>query len=285
MRAGFIGLGTMGKPMAYNLAKGGFLSSVWNRTQIIAKTLAQTLNITYAQTPAELATAVEVICICVTGDKEVLVITEALAPNLNPQKIVIDFSTVSAETARQAAAIVRSQGGDFLDCPVSGGLEGARNSTLTMMVGGHQVTLEKIRPLLNTMGKSITHMGEVGTGQSTKAVNQIMAAGINQAVTEALAFGEAQGLDMDKAIEAISQGAAGNWFLEKRGKTMVQGTFNLGFKITLHHKDLSICKAMAAQLGFSLPLAEGMLTDYQQLIDQGFGEEDISALYRLKRPN
>lgn len=283
MQVGFIGLGAMGKPMAKNVAKAGFLDAVWNRTQATAETLAQELQITCAREPAELAAAVEAIFTCVSADKDVLTVIEALAPGLASGKIVVDFSTVSRETARRAAAIVRDKGADFLDSPVSGGVEGARNGTLAMMVGGQGATLARIRPVLNTMASRIVHMGEVGTGQATKAVNQIMAAGINEAVTEALAFGEAQGLDMAKVIDAISSGAAGNWFLEKRGGTMTQGKFNPGFKVALHHKDLHIGKAMAGQLGFPLPLTEMALTDYQRLLEKGFGEEDISALYRLKR--
>jgi 3-hydroxyisobutyrate dehydrogenase len=285
MRAGFIGLGAMGSPMARNLAKGGFLDAIWNRTQATAEALAQELEVTCAQGPAELTAAVDMVFICVSDDKDVLEVIKALAPSLSSRKIVVDFSTVSAATARRAAVIVRGKGADFLDSPVSGGVEGACNGTLAMMVGGCTATLEKVWPLLKTMGSCIVHMGEVGTGQATKAVNQIMAAGINEAVTEALAFGETQGLDMGKVINVIASGAAGNWFLEKRGRTMIQGVFKTGFKIALHYKDLRICKTMARQLEFPLPLTEMTLADYQHLMEKGFGEEDISALYRLKRPS
>jgi 3-hydroxyisobutyrate dehydrogenase len=284
MQAGFIGLGAMGSPMARNIAKGGFLGAVWNRTQTTAEALAQELKVTCAGDLAELAAAMDVVFICVSTDKDVLAVIKALVPALSSRKIVVDFSTVSTETAQRAAAIARSKGADFLDSPVSGGVEGACNGTLAMMVGGRAATLEKIRPLLKTMGSCIVHMGEVGAGQATKAVNQIMAAGINEAVTEALAFGETQGLDMGKVIDIVSSGAAGNWFLEKRGRTMIQDVFKPGFKIALHYKDLYICKVMAEQLGLSLPITEMTLAGYQQLIEEGFGEEDISALYRLKRP-
>jgi len=283
MQAGFIGLGAMGKPMAQNLAKGGFLNAIWNRTRATAEILAQELGVSYAQGPAELTAAVEVVFICISSDEDVLATIRTLTPSLNSKKIVVDFSTVSAETARRAAAIVRSKGADFLDSPVSGGVEGANSGALAMMVGGHAATLEKIWPLLKTMGNSIIHMGEVGTGQATKAVNQIMAAGINEAVTEALAFGAAQNLDMGKVVEVVSSGAAGNWFLKKRGRTMIQGVFKPGFKVTLHHKDLRICSTMAKQLGLSLPITKMALADYQDLMEKGFGEEDISALFQLKR--
>lgn len=285
MQVGFIGLGAMGLPMARNLAKGGFLKAVWNRTQATAETLAQELKITHACEPAELAGAVDAIFICVSAGKDVLTLLEALAPGLASGKIVVDFSTVSRETACRAATIVHDKSADFLDSPVSGGVEGARNGTLAMMVGGLGATLERIRPALKTLASRIVHMGEAGTGQATKAVNQIMAAGISEAVTEALAFSKAQGLDMEKVIDVVSGGAAGNWFLEKRGKTMTQGTFNPGFKVSLHHKDLRICRAMAEQLGFPLPVTEMAFADYQRLLKKGFGDEDISALYRLKRPD
>lgn len=285
MQAGFIGLGAMGAPMARNLAGGGFLGVVWNRTRATAETIARELHTACAPGPTELAAAAEAIFTCVSADEDVLAIIEALAPGLAPGKIVVDFSTVNRETAQRAAAIVRGKGADFLDAPVSGGVEGARSGTLAMMVGGQAATLARVRPALETMAARIVHMGEVGTGQATKAVNQIMAAGINEAVTEALSFGQAQGLNMAKVIDIVSSGAAGNWFLEKRGGTMLEGVFDPGFKIALHHKDLHICQRMAAQLGLPLPVTAMALADYQQLIEEGFGEEDISALYRLKRPD
>jgi len=145
--------------------------------------------------------------------------------------------------------------------------------------------LEAVRPILETMTGRIMHMGKTGAGQATKAVNQIMCAGINQAVTEALAFAQTQGLPMDKVIDVISGGASGNWFLQHRGLTMTQGTFTPGFKLALHHKDLKICQAMAALTGFPVPLTDMTLADYEQLMAQGFGDEDISGLFRLKRPD
>lgn len=151
------------------------------------------------------------------------------------------------------------------------------------MVGGDADTLEKIRPILAAMATRIIHMGDSGAGQATKAANQIMGAGINQAVTEALAFAQAQGLPMDKVIEVISGGASGNWFLQHRGKTMTNGTFAPGFKLALHHKDLKICQDMAEQTGAAVPLTDMTVQAYSQLMADGFGDEDISALYRLKR--
>ncbi len=151
-----------------------------------------------------------------------------------------------------------------------------------MMVGGEAEVLERVRGPLAAIAATIVHIGPTGSGQATKAVNQIMAAGINQAVTEAMAFGEAMGLDMDKVIDVVSQGAAANWFLSHRGRTMLQGQFNPGFKVALHHKDLRICQAMAAQAGLQVPIVEMTLRDYAELMRAKHGEEDISALFRIK---
>ena len=152
-----------------------------------------------------------------------------------------------------------------------------------MMVGGDAAVVESARPALAALSARIVHMGPVGNGQAAKAVNQLMAAGIIQAVSEALAFGAAMKLPMDKLIEAISQGAAGSWFLTHRGASMTEGRFAPGFRVALHHKDLKLCQAMAEQLGAQLPLVEMTLVHYRRLIDEGFGDEDISALYRQKQ--
>ncbi|BBL74329.1 NAD(P)-dependent oxidoreductase [Methylomagnum ishizawai] len=284
MRAGFIGLGAMGAHMARNLAQQGWLGAVWNRTQATAQALAGELGVACAASPAQLAATVDAVLICVSADADVLAMIDALLPGLRPGTLVIDLSTVGSATAREAARRVRERGADFLDAPVTGGVEGARNATLAIMVGGAADTLERARPLLAAMGNRVVHMGDTGMGQATKAVNQVMCAGINQAVTEALAFGERLGLDMGKLIEVVSGGAAGNWFLEKRGPTLTQDVFRPGFKLALHHKDLKICEAMAEDLGTALPLSTATRQDYERLMAAGHGEEDISALYRLKRP-
>ncbi|CAA9889754.1 3-hydroxyisobutyrate dehydrogenase [Candidatus Methylobacter favarea] len=283
MKAGMIGLGAMGTGMAKNIAKAGYLAGVYNRTEAKAQSLAEELQVTAYPRPEALAEDVDIVLICVSADSDVLSIVEQIAKTVKPGSVVVDMSTVSSETARKAAALLAEKQAGFLDGPVSGGVEGAKNGSLAMMVGGETQTLEKARPVLAAMTGRIMHMGPTGTGQAAKAVNQIMAAGINQAVTEALAFAQAQGLAMDKVIEIISGGAAGNWFLEHRGLTMTHGVFAPGFKLALHHKDLKICQAMAAQAGFSLPLSDMTVADYERLIAQGHGDEDISALYRLKK--
>lgn len=285
MRTGLIGLGAMGQGMARNLAKAGYLTAVYNRTQAKADALAAELGVIACPSPSVLASSVELILICVSADHDVLEVVTDLATDIASGSVVIDMSTVAADTARRAADILAGKGVDFLDAPVSGGVEGANKGTLAMMVGGDAEVLEKVRPVLAAMTSRIEHLGPTGSGQACKAVNQIMAAGIAQAVTEALAFGAAQGLNMDQVIDVVSAGAAGNWFLQHRGKTMLQGIFQPGFKLALHHKDLNICRQMAEQAGVCCPLTETTLNDYARLMQQGHGDEDISALYRLKRKN
>ncbi len=283
MRAGMIGLGAMGLGMARNLAKAGYLTAVYNRTSNKADALTAELDVIAYETPRALAEQVEVVFVCVSADQDVLEVVSAIAETSKPGSVVVDTSTVSSNTAKQAAAILKAKQVEFLDAPVSGGVEGANKGTLAMMVGGNAAVLDRIRPVLEAMTARIEHMGPTGSGQACKAVNQIMAAGINQAVTEALAFAEAQGLNLDKVIDVVSGGAVGNWFLQHRGKTMTQGIFNHGFKLALHHKDLLICRQMANQADTACPLTDTTINDYAQLMQQGHGDEDISALYRLKR--
>ena len=286
MKTGVIGLGAMGAYMARNLARAGHLETVYNRTLSTAETVAKECECLVSSSPAELAKQCELIIICVSRDEDVLEMVNAIKIDINPDTIVVDTSTVNSDTAKQATALLNETNANFLDCPVSGGVEGAKNGTLAMMVGGDDAILENARPVLNAIAGNIVYIGPSGSGQATKAVNQIMAAGINQAVTEALAFGKAMGLPMDKVVEIVSTGAAGNWFLEHRGKTMLAGTYEPGFKLSLHHKDLSICQTMSKSIsGNAFPIIEMTLIHYQRLMDEGYGDEDISALFRLKQRN
>ncbi|MEE9346486.1 MAG: NAD(P)-dependent oxidoreductase [Methylococcales bacterium] len=282
MRVGFIGLGAMGEPMARNLASSDFLSAVWGRNIEYVEKLASELGVLCEKSPSTLAKHCDAIITCVSADNDVLDVIRAMLPGLSPGKIVIDTSTVSVATAKTAALILEDHGATFLDAPVSGGVEGAKNGTLAMMIGGDENVLERVKPALETLSTQMILMGPTGSGQGTKAVNQAMAAGINQAVTESLAFAYELGLPMDKVIDIISAGAAGNWFLEHRGPSMTQAQFTPGFKVGLHHKDLKICKQMANQKGIELPLTEQTIKDYELLMQEGYGEEDISALYRIK---
>jgi 3-hydroxyisobutyrate dehydrogenase len=286
MKTGVIGLGAMGANMARNLARAGHLETVYNRTLSTTETVAKECECSVSSSPAELAKQCELIVICVSRDDDVLEMVNAIKTEIGADTIVVDTSTVSSETAKQATSILKEANAHFLDCPVSGGVEGAKNGTLAMMVGGEEEILEKARATLNAIAGNIVYIGPSGSGQATKAVNQIMAAGINQAVTEALAFGKAMGLPMDRVVDIVSTGAAGNWFLDHRGKTMLAGTYEPGFKLGLHHKDLAICQSMTKSISKkALPIIEMTLIHYQRLMDEGYGDEDISALFRLKQKN
>ena len=233
MKVGVIGLGAMGSGMALNFHKAGHLYRVWNRTREKAQAIAEQTGVTFAASPEELAHVCDLILTCVSRDEDVLEMIQRMIPSLAHGKVIVDTSTTSHHTARQAAAMLSEQGVQFFDAPVSGGTEGARNGSLAMMVGGDEQSLESLRPVLGSIARNIVYIGPVGSGQSCKAVNQIMCAGINQAVTEALAFGEAMHLDMDRVIDVVATGAAGNWFLQHRGKTMVAGEFKPGVKVSL----------------------------------------------------
>jgi len=284
MQTGVIGLGAMGAYMALNFHKAGSLHRIWNRSREKAEAIAEETGVEIADSPEKLAEDCELIITCVSRDEDVLSVIERISTTIKPGTIVVDTSTISAESARQAAAILQKHDAHLLDCPVSGGVEGAKNGTLAMMVGGDEAVLELARPTLNAIADNIAYIGPTGSGQACKAVNQLMAAGINQAVTEALAFGEVMGLDMDKVVDIVATGAAGNWFLDHRGKTMLAGGYAPGFKLALHHKDLGICQAVLENAcDASLPMIEMTLIHYQRLMEQGFGDEDISALYRLKK--
>jgi len=283
LKAGFIGLGAMGAPMATHLHARGLLVAVANRTHAKAQSLARELGVAAPATLAELAAQCDVIALCVTADADVLAAVEALAPHLKAGAIVIDHSTDAPATARQAAARLAEAGAHFLDAPVSGGVEGAKNGKLSVMVGGDAAVLERARPVLEAYALRVTHLGEVGAGQATKAINQVLVAGIAQAVCEGLALGEALGLDPARLIPTLGAGAAGNWFLDKRGETMLRDEFGVGFKLALLHKDLAIVRGIAKQAGIDRSVIEKSLADYAELMRQGHGDDDISALIRLKR--
>jgi 3-hydroxyisobutyrate dehydrogenase len=282
LKAAFIGLGAMGTPMAGHLKQRGLLHAVSSRTQVNADAVAKELGVA-APPPAEIAAQCDVIALCVTADADVLGLVDALAPHLKAGAIVVDHSTVAPDTAKQAAARLSAVGAHFLDAPVSGGVEGARNGKLSVMVGGDADVLERARPVLEAYALRITHLGDVGAGQATKAVNQVLVAGIAQGVCEGLALGEALGLDPERLLPTLGAGAAGNWFLEKRGNTMLRNEFSVGFKLGLLHKDLGIVRRIAEGAGVNRSVIERSLADYAELMSQGYSDDDISALIRLKR--
>jgi 3-hydroxyisobutyrate dehydrogenase len=282
MNSAFIGLGGMGQGMAANLVKSGLLKVVYNRTHEKATAFADEHGVSAVEAPEDVALHAQAIVICVSADEDVLAVVDALVPVLTADHVVIDCSTVASDTAREAARRLADKGAAFVDAPVSGGTEGAKNGALSIMVGADDAVFEQVTPVLEAMGSNITHMGAVGTGQATKAVNQIMVAGINQAVCEAMRFAAAVDLPLDKVVDVVGSGAAGNWFVNHRGKSMVKNMFDPGFKLKHHHKDLGICLHMAELNGGSLPLSGQTRDEYAQLMEEGYGDEDISALYRAR---
>ncbi len=283
MKAGFIGLGAMGWHMATHLARREMLGGVWNRTTAKAEQFARDHSVRAVHTPTDLWKTCDVVILCVSADQQVLDVVDHLAVPEARGKLVIDTSTVARETAIAAARELAGVGGRFVDAPITGGTEGAKNGTLTFMVGGHESDVKHAAPFFGAMGSRHVHMGLVGSGQATKAVNQVVCAGIAQAVTEGVAFAEALGLPLDKALEVVGSGAAGSWFMTNRGKNFMANQYPLGFKLALHLKDLYICREMARALGGKLPVAEGTIPQYEHLKQAGYGEEDISTLYRANR--
>jgi 3-hydroxyisobutyrate dehydrogenase len=269
--------------MAGHLATRGVLAVVGNRTQAKAEAFAVERNVVAATSAAAFADC-DLVALCVPADADVLANVQALAGVLAPGSIVIDHSTVSVATARAAAATLRARGIGFLDAPVSGGVEGARNGKLSVMVGGDADVLKRARPALDAYAARITLMGDSGAGQATKAVNQVLVAGINEAVCEGLALGVALGLEPGRLLPTLMAGAAGNWFLDKRGATMLRGEFAPGFKCAHLLKDLRIVRGMAHDAGVATVVIDQALEDYAALVDAGLGEADTSALITLKQP-
>lgn len=284
MQAGFIGLGAMGQHMARNLHRAGLLAGAWNRTTAKAEALAAETGCRAFATPAELAAACDVVVTCVSADADLLAVVDAIRPTLRERSLVIDCSTVAADTARAAAERMAAVGSDFLDCPVSGGVEGAKNATLAIMCGGDASAFDRARPVLDALGKTVVRMGGSGTGQATKATNQILCAGAIQVAAEAMAFARAEGLPLDRVIEILGKGAGSSWYFVNRAPFMVRGEYPAGFRVRLHDKDLRICREMAARHGAVLPVVETTLRDYARLLADGHGEEDISTVFRLKAP-
>ncbi len=283
IRVGVIGLGAMGGFMARHLSDDGLLSSVWNRTTAKACVFAEDTGIPVAANPAQLASMVNVILICVSADQDVLNVVGQMLDSIEPGTVVIDTSTVSPATARQLASILEAVGAGFVDAPVSGGVEGARKGTLSVMAGGNSANISRIMPVLESISASVTHMGQVGTGQATKAVNQVIIAGVAEAVCEALALSEKLNLPSERLLSVVGAGAAGSWFLDHRGESMLDNRFDVGFKLSLLLKDLLICQTLAQELDIHMPTVEAAITDYRELVKLGDGERDISGLIRLKR--
>ena len=253
-RVGFAGLGAMGAPMARNLHKAGLLAAVWNRSADKARALGTELGVSAPDTLEEFAGLVDIAVVCVSADADVRSVVERMAPGLARGTTVIDCSTVSADTARWAATFLAERGVAFVDAPVSGGVEGAKNGALAIMCGGERTVFDAIRPVLAAMGKTIEHFGPSGAGQATKATNQIMCAGIIRACAEAMAFAGAHDLPLDRVVSTLGAGAGSSWYFVHRAPNMIREDYPAGFRVKLHAKDLRICHDMAARFGVKLPV-------------------------------
>jgi 3-hydroxyisobutyrate dehydrogenase-like beta-hydroxyacid dehydrogenase len=282
----FLGLGALGGPMATNLLQAGFPLTVWNRTPRAEESLAAA-GAGRASTPAAAAAGAELIALCLSDDaavEAVLFGPDGVAAGAAAGALVIDFSTIAPATSQKLASRLAGQGVGYLDAPVTGGTEGARAGTLSVLVGGAMEHLERARPLLEVVGGRISHFGPVGSGQQVKAVNQIFVAGSYAAVAEGLALARRLGLPLEQVREALRGGAAGSWALEHRGRNMIENAYPLGFRLALHRKDLAIALATAAAEHLSLPISTAVAEMEDALIAAGHGDEDVSALARWFQP-
>jgi 3-hydroxyisobutyrate dehydrogenase len=285
VRVGFCGMGTMGAAMAANVARAGFPLTVWNRTPGRAE-LPVSLGATEAATPRELATVSDIVVVCVSDSpdvEQVLVGPDGVAEGAPRGSLVVDCSTISPAVTRDLASRLARQDVAMVDAPVSGGSEGAQKGTLTIMVGGDAADVERARPVLASMGATITHMGPIGAGQATKAVNQVILCGSYLGVAEGIVLAIKAGLDPEQVVGALSGGAARSWVLENRSGRMIADDYPLGFRIALHLKDLGIALDLAREVGASLPVAALASQIEAGLVAKGHGDDDNAALARAIR--
>lgn len=281
-RVGFIGLGIMGRGMAANILRAGFPLTVWNRTAERTASLAAA-GAHIAASPADLAATSDIIITCVsdTPDVQQLILGEqGVAHGARPGSLVIDMSTISPAATLEIAAALESQGVDMLDAPVSGGSEGAAKGTLSIMVGGKAEALERAMPVLQAMGQRITHVGPHGAGQTVKLVNQIIVVGNCLAMCEGLLLAQAGGVDLQKALEAVSGGAAGSWMLSNRGPQILARDWRPGFTVALQQKDLRLVLEAADTLGIPLPGTALIFQLYRTLEAKGLGGDGNHALMK-----
>jgi 3-hydroxyisobutyrate dehydrogenase len=281
-RIGFVGLGTMGGSMAANLRRAGFEVTAWNRTPGRAAALLE-LGAREAATPAATAAAADIVVVCVSDTpdvEQVLFGDGGVASDLRRGGLVIDMSTISPDATAGFARRLADLGIGFVDAPVSGGSEGARLGTLTIFAGGTPEDLERARPALSAMGRTITHFGPAGSGQAVKAVNQVVIGGVYLAVAEGMVLAMKAGLDPEAVVAALGGGVAGSWILANRSGKMVANDYPLGFKTALHLKDLGIALEMARRLGVALPVSALAAQLEAGLVARGYGDEDMSNLAR-----
>ena len=285
MKVAFIGMGTMGAPMATRLVEAGFDVTVHNRTREREEGPAAA-GAARAASPQEAAAGADVVITMVsdTPDVEAVVLGEEGALHgMKEGSVLIDMSTISPSVTREIAAKLSEKGVEMLDAPVSGGSEGAEKGTLSIMVGGKEEVLERVREVLEPLGQTITFVGSIGSGQVTKAVNQTIIAGTYAAVAEGLAIALAAGVDVEAAHKAVSGGAAGSWVLTNRADNMIRNTYPLGFRTRLHRKDLGIALETARALGVPIPVAAYVEQLETGLVGRGLGDEDVSNIARVVR--
>jgi 3-hydroxyisobutyrate dehydrogenase len=285
VRVGFVGLGTMGGAMAANAARAGFSVAAWNRTTGRAEGLAE-LGITLAESPAAVATASELVITIVSDTPDVEAVLfgpGGVAQGARAESLVVDMSTIAPSATREFAARLAERDVAMLDAPVSGGSEGAKKGTLSIFVGGEAADLDRARPVLEVLGTTITHMGPIGSGQAAKAVNQVILAGAYLGVAEGIVLAIKAGLDVEQLVGALAGGAAQSWVLANRSGRMLENEYPLGFKVSLHRKDLGIALQLARETGTALPITAICEQLESGLIGRGFGDEDVSAVARTIR--
>ncbi|HLF70368.1 MAG TPA: NAD(P)-dependent oxidoreductase [Actinomycetota bacterium] len=279
-RIGFVGLGTMGAPMAANLLGAGYTVTVHNRTRSAEEPL-EAAGATRASSPGEAASGADIV-ITMVGDtpdvEEVVFGATGIVRSASPGTLIIDMSTTDPSAAASFHERVARVGLRMIDAPVSGGSEGARLGTLSIMVGGRDQDVADAMPVLEVLGGRITVVGPPGAGQMTKAINQVVIAASYTGLAEGIALGSAAGLNMEAVIEALGGGAAASWILSNRSERMLRRDYPLGFKLRLHRKDLRIALDAAKGLGITLPAAEMVARLEDQLIAQGHGDEDMSVI-------
>lgn len=282
---GFIGMGTMGAPMALRLLRAGHRVTVHNRTRERELPLERE-GAQRAASPRAAAEGAQIVFTMVSDTPdldEVVLGEEGVVYGISEGSLLVDMSTISPAATRKVAKRLEEKGAAMLDAPVSGGSEGAEQGTLSIMVGGREADLERARPLLELLGKSITLVGPSGSGQLTKAINQVIIAGTYAAVAEGLTLGLKAGIDIEAAHRAVSGGAAGSWGLTNRGPNMIRNEYPLGFRTRLHRKDLGIALEAAREMGVPVPLAAYVEQLETSLIARGLGDEDVSNIARVVR--
>ena len=281
MKTAFIGLGVMGYPMAGYLAKAGHDVTVFNRTAAKAESWLETNGGSSAPTPAAAAEGAEIVFCCVGNDddvREVVAAESGALGTMSEGSILVDHTTASAILARELHDAAASRGVGFLDAPLSGGQAGAESGQLTIMVGGDESVFERARPVMDSYAKAITLIGPAGSGQLAKMVNQVCIAGVVQGLSEGLHFALRAGLDVEKVIEAISQGAAQSWQMENRWRTMVDGEYDFGFAVDWMRKDLGIALDEADNNGAVLALTKLVDSYYAEVQELGGNRWDTSSL-------